>query len=143
MFRTAGRLGISAVLVGSVVIGLTAGSAGATNATIQMRTFSVSAEGSPPNVNILGKGSSVNFDPTSLTVTDTKNGDCTASHGEWTLWNATSSTQVVASRMFPTFRIKPGEVIGTCSMGSPGTFVVKFSLKSNPDAKLKVTIIIP
>jgi hypothetical protein len=140
MFRVAMRLVVSAALVGTVVIGLMTGPAGAMT---QAGVASAVANVSPPNVNLVGSGSSVTFDPSSLTVEDTKNGGCTPKHGEWTMTNTTSSKQVIDSDVFPPFSLKPSQEDGFCDGGSPGKIVVKFTLKSSPHAKLKVTTIIP
>jgi hypothetical protein len=134
------RLAVSVALVGSAAVGLMAGPAAAV--TTQPSAVRAVAPVSPPNSNLVGSGSHVRFDPSSLTVTDAKDGGCTPAHGEWTMTNTTSSKQVIHENGFH-FALAPSEGAAFCGGGSPGTFVMKFTLKSNPHAKLKVTTIIP
>src|SRR6202030_3822784 len=91
MFRAPTRFVILIALVAPAVFGLTTGPAGA--ATTQPRV--VSAIISPPKVKLVGSGSTVTFDPSSLTVTDKNDGGCSPAHGEWVVTNKTSVKQVV------------------------------------------------
>jgi hypothetical protein len=94
-------------------------------------------------VNLEDSGATVTLSRSSLTVRDTKNGDCTPRHGEWTMTNTTSTTQVVELKIGPPLRLKPSDGVAFCGFGGPGTYVMKFTLKADPHAKLKVTTIIP
>jgi ABC-type transport system substrate-binding protein len=134
------RLAVTLALVGPAAIGLTAGPAGA--ATPQARV-SAASNASPPTVKLVGSGSSVTFDPSSLTVTK-KNGGCSPAHGEWVVTNKTSVKQVVLFFGHKAFSLEPSESIDSCASSSgPGKIVLKFTLKSSPAAKLKVTVIVP
>ncbi len=127
-------------LVGPAAIGLMAGSAGA--ATPQARVSAVS-NASPPVVKLVGSGSSVTFDPSSVTLTDKKNGGCSPAHGELVITNKTLVKQVLLTFGHKFLSLKPSERATGCFGGSPGKYVDKFTLKSSPAAKLKVTVIVP
>ncbi len=103
----------------------------------------VSAVVSPPKVKLVGSGSSVTFDPSSLTVMDKSDGGCSPAHGEWVVTNKTSVKQVVFLYGAKAFSLLPSQSVDNCAGGSPGTIVLKFTLKSSPAAKLKVTVIVP
>ncbi len=99
---------------------------------------------SPPTVKLVGSGSSVTFDPSSFTVTDKKNGGCSPAHGEWVATNKTSVKQVVLFFGHRAYSLKPSESVDSCATsGQPGKLVLKFALRSNRAAKLKVTVIVP
>ena len=133
MFRLVRRVALVSMVVLPPIIGLSAASAGA--ATL--------LAANPPNVNLIGSGSSVTFDPSKLSVTDTKNGDCTPAHGEWTMTNTTSAKQVILEQGSKLFSLPPGEEVASCSVGSPGTYVDIFTLRSSPHAKLRLKTTIP
>jgi hypothetical protein len=127
-------------LLGPAVIGLTTGSAGAAT---QAGVVSAGAHVSPPKVKLVGGGSSVTFDPSSLTLVDKRNGGCSPAHGEWVITNKTSAKQVVLLFGHKFLSLEPSERADGCSGGSPGRYVMKLTLKSSPEAKLKVTVIVP
>ena len=141
MFGVARRLVISVTLVAPAVIGCMTGSAGA--ATTHARVISDVAHVSPPKVKLVGSGSSVTFDPSSLTVVDKRNGTCSPARGEWTVTNRTSAEQVVFLNGQRDFSLKPSHSTTVCVIGPhPEKIVLHFTLKSSPQAKLKETTII-
>jgi hypothetical protein len=141
MFGVARRLVVSLALVGPAVIGLSTGAAGA--ATAQARVGVAGTSVTPPTVNLVGSGSSVTFDPSSLTVTDKANGQCSSAHGEWVLTNTTSAKQTVLLFGQGTGHLKPGDSVDNCAGGGPGKVTLKLTLKSSPGGKLKVTVVVP
>jgi hypothetical protein len=97
-------------LVGPAAIGLTAGPGAATP---QAKVSAVS-NSSPPTVKLVDSGSSVTFGPSSLTVTDKKNGGCCPAHGEWIVTNKTSVKQVVLFYGHKAYSLKPSESVDNC-----------------------------
>ena len=133
MFRLAKRLTLSAALIVPSLIALAAVSAGAT--TIQRPSDPEHVQVAPPNVNLVGSGSSVNFKPSNLSLMD-KNGKCTRAHGGWTITNETAETQLVLWGHVKVALLPPET--GTAICGTPGKYV--FKLKSSPNARLTVTV---
>lgn len=139
MFRLARRVAATSVFVLPAIIGISAASARAATGQEPISIHGVT----PPNVNLVGSGSSVTFDPSKLSVSNNKKGVCTPAHGEWTMTNTTSAKQVILLRGRKYYSLAPGETSGNCQIGSPGSFVQTFTLKSSPHAKLKVSVRIP
>jgi hypothetical protein len=139
MFRLAKRIVVTSMVVLPAIIGLSVVSAGAAtmHSVVPMHGLA------HPNVNLVGSGSSVRFDPSKLSVTNSKNGNCTPAHGQWTITNKTSAVQVILLKREKLFSLGPGAKAAICQGGSPGTYVHTFTLKSSPHAVLKVKITIP
>jgi hypothetical protein len=133
VFRLAKRLILTAALVVPALVGFAAASAGAT--MIQGPSALVLVQVTPPNVNLVGSGSSVIFTPSQLSLMD-MNGKCTRAHGGWTLTNLTPDTQTVLYGHTKFAPLPPAAHVDVC--GTPGKYV--FRLKSSPNAKLTVMV---